>query len=202
MLNGLRHAARPVLVALFCASVAACSTAGQDDEDEFDERVLVGDVDGSDAVLAAIRDGTSVTVYVCGGDSTFDTHTRWFGGGSIDGEGAFSIDLEDWTIAGTFDDLDVAGTLTDPDGAQMTYSASAISTDSIAGLYTAEPDGCRTGVVLQDNGGGITGQGTWCNQAAEFGQVIILEPIEVTAQGIAVEVPLPTETKSFFVSKF
>lgn len=171
--------------------VAACDTGddGSEGGDSTDERMHVGTLAGTNVAIAAIVDGASLTIYVCGNEATLTTHTRWFRAVSIT-DGAFTgSDDAGWSVEGTVDEGIVRGTVTSADGTASTFEAAGVRKGSVSGLYTAVQDGCETGVIVQSNDDAMDDepdydvQGAWCNAMAEFDQVIILQPVTLTANG-------------------
>jgi hypothetical protein len=146
-------------------------------------RVLVGPIDGTDAELGLVVDGERVSAYVCGGELTRATISRWFeGAGSTD---AGTLATDSWELAWNAD----TGTLTDPSGVVSTFAV-ADQTESAA-LYDADDSGCRDGAVVWDDGGGLVLLGTWGCYAAgtellevtPVGTLRIADTLEATATG-------------------
>ncbi len=195
----LSHARTWVLA---LAALAACSDDGLPSED--DTRMRVGRATNGDREMAfaAAVEADTISVYACGGAQTFATHTRWFRDGGIDG-GAFEMELDGWTIAGSVAERTIDGMLTDPQGVDIPWQVEAVGDDDIAGLYTKELDGCVTGLVVQRQADSLDTQGTWCNDRTESAQVIVLSPVVLTAEGIHVQVDRPTDGAiDFFVAPF
>jgi hypothetical protein len=172
----------------------AFGCAADDGDDERSDRLFTGFADG-DIALAGVREDDILTMYVCGGEQTYATHTMWFHAlpivdGIIDGQTATA------SVHGELDDAgELTGTLRGPDGMDRQWSLSPTTQSSLAGLYTAVTDGCTTGVIVWESGTDQStdeptydAQGTWCNSASEFEQVIILEPLTFTSAGLQVSV--------------
>jgi len=194
-------------VSMLVLGTGACG--GSDGESEGGEppllaRSLVGQVDDSDVVLGVVVEDDDVTIYACGGVDTHATHSRWFAGrfGEGDDPDAFSIELDGFRIAGQRSSEAIAGSLRDPDGTMRSFTVAPTDEDGLSGLYWADVDGCRTGVVLFATPEGIDGQGTYCNDTGEFIQVIILQPVALQANGVEVQVDKPEGPTSFFVQPF
>jgi hypothetical protein len=178
----------------FACALTTGGCADDDGDDDRSDRLLTGFADG-DIALAGVREGDILTMYVCGGEQTYATHTMWFHALSIAGD---VVDGQSGTasVHGELDgDGDIAGTFRGPDGMDRAWSMSRISDGSLAGLYTAETAGCTTGVIVWESGTDQSSgqptydaQGTWCNSASEFEQVIILPPLSFTANGLEVSV--------------
>ena len=97
----------PAVLALVLASMSACSDDGAPRS-----RVRVGALDGTDATVGAVIED-DVTVYVCGGPTTFGTHTRWFRDGAIgEDDGPSSRDRHG--TCRSLNDGDAAGAYTCP----------------------------------------------------------------------------------------
>ncbi|KYF57189.1 hypothetical protein BE04_31495, partial [Sorangium cellulosum] len=162
--------------------------------------ISVGAVDGTDAVLAVVRGEGAVTLYVCGGASTYATMTRWFEGPE-DPSGAFSIESGGWTA--TADPGGGSGRLRTPDGAELAFRARPAAPGSIEGLYAADDGGCRTGAVVFTPEGAESPalQGTWCAVGDRFAQVTPLRPLSaLDRRGIQVQVELDGARKNLLVT--
>lgn len=149
---------RPSMLAL--CTLAACGP---------DERVFVGSIDGTDAEVGLTVANGQAAAYVCGGDETRATLTRWFEGPAETTAG--SLVADDWTL--TWDGS--SGTLTDPDGTASTWVAEDQS--RTAGLFEATDSGCHDGAIVWDAAGAATMLGTWGCYAAN------LPMLEVTPVG-------------------
>ena len=195
------------LLALSCvASLVGC--AEDDDGDGRSDRLLTGFADG-DIAMAGVIEGGILKVYICGGEQTYATHTMWFHALPIDGD-VVDGQADGASVHGEFDERgDISGTFRDRDGIDHPWSMEPTREGSLAGLYTATTDGCTTGVIVWESGTdqstgepGYDGQGTWCNMASEFEQVIILPPIALESSGLEVSVPDREGFESFFVEPF
>ncbi len=188
----------------WCLALVALSSVGCDGGDDpepiaLSARVHVGKVDGTDVVMGAVVESNdTLTIYSCGGATTLATHTRWFGGTfGLDGDpNAFSMTTDDFVMTGERTEDGISGELVEPDGTAHAVSFAPTADDAAPGLYSATMDGCRTGVVVFDDG---TTQGTYCNDQGEFTQVIILQPGDLSANGFEVSVERPDGPISFFV---
>ncbi|WP_437314999.1 hypothetical protein [Sorangium sp. So ce385] len=182
-----------MLGALLCAACAAGPEPAPPD-------ISVGAVDGTDAVLAVVRGEGAVTLYVCGGASTYATMTRWFEGPE-DPSGAFSIESAGWTA--TADPGGESGLLRTPDGAVLAFRARPAAQGSLEGLYAADDGGCRTGAVVFTPEGAESPalQGTWCAVGDRFAQVTPLRPLSaLDRRGIQVQVELDGTRKNLLVT--
>ncbi|WP_438024051.1 hypothetical protein [Sorangium sp. So ce233] len=185
-----------VLGALLCAGCAA-------DPEEHEAPATgtsVGAVDGSDAVVAVVRGEGEVTLYVCGGASSYATMTRWFEG-TVEANGAFSLSNGGWTARA--EPGGDAGTLRSPDGAELAFRVRPASLDRDEGLYSAVDSGCRTGVVVLTPEGAEAPalQGTWCGAGDLFAQVTPIRWLsELDRRGIEVRVELEGAPKNLLVT--
>lgn len=181
----------------FCASMLFAIVACSDDGQLGPATQRVGTATTGDVVFAAVVDD-DISVYVCGGASTFATHTRWFRDLALDDDGGFEATLDGWTLSGIAEDDVIRADLVGP-AETLTLEGRAARENSIEGLYTKTLDGCTTGLVMREEGGETLSQGTWCSDQGEFAQVIVLEPV-LTSEGIHVEVMKPAgETVDFYV---
>ncbi|WP_437965774.1 hypothetical protein WMF04_40030 [Sorangium sp. So ce260] len=182
-----------LLGALLCAACAA-------DPEAPPPEISVGAVDGTDAVLALVRGEGAVTLYVCGGASSYATMTRWFEGPE-DASGAFSLASEGWTASA--DPGGESGRLRTPEGAELAFRARPAAVDGIEGLYAAVDGGCRTGAVVFTPEGAETLalQGTWCGAGDRYAQVTPIRPLSaLDRRGIEVQVELDGARKNLLVT--
>ncbi|WP_433929116.1 hypothetical protein AB3662_36470 [Sorangium cellulosum] len=185
-----------VLGALLCAG---CAADPADHEGPATE-TSVGTVDGSDAVVAVVRGEGEVTLYVCGGASSYATMTRWFDG-PAEANGAFSLSNGGWTARA--EPGGDAGTLRSPDGAELAFRVRPAALDRAEGLYAAVDSGCRTGVVVHTPEGAEAPalQGTWCGDGDRFAQVTPIRWLsEPDRRGIEVRVELEGARKRLLVT--
>ncbi|WP_437852444.1 hypothetical protein [Sorangium sp. So ce363] len=182
-----------VLGAVLCAACAA-------DPEAPPSEISVGTVDGTDAVLALVRGEGTVTLYVCGGVSSYATMTRWFEG-TEDPGGAFSLESDGWMA--TADPGGESGRLRTPEGAELAFRARPAALDRIEGLYAAVDGGCRTGAVVftPDDAEAPALQGTWCGAGDLYAQVTPIRPLSVLdRRGIEVQVELSGARKKLLVT--
>jgi len=158
---------------------------------------------GQDAAVAVVSDGLQVTVYVCGGPTTFDKLSRWYKG-DVDAEGAFKLEKGNSEVTG--DLRSGTGQITTDAGGALSFAVHPIDNDQ-EGLYAAMDDSCRTGAVVGDldGNGTVRLQGTWCQAMSatenRFAQVSPLTPANlITARGIGLKV-LIDPGKSIFVDR-
>jgi hypothetical protein len=146
---------------------------------------------GADAVVALVATEGLANFYVCGGDTTVLTHTGWMAGDAY-GSG-LQLEGEDWSASGAVEDHEASGWLARPDGPPLAWTAQRAAADTIAGLYATVDSGCRTGVVVTQQGPDAepTVRGSWCDEAGARMQVTPILPVELTPMGLAVQVMLP-----------
>lgn len=140
----------------------------------------VGRVDGTDVVVAIAVAGDEARAYLCGGDATRATWTRWLAGDASAGDVTTTAD--GWTVtAAVLGAGSLGGSVSGPDGVR-TFTATA--TTGVGGLYRgSEP--CPTGLVVWMTTVGPAAQGAWC-KGGIYGQVEPVIPIALTPQGIGV----------------
>lgn len=155
---------------------------------------------GQDAAVAMVSDGAKITVYVCGGPTTFDKMTRWFQG-DLGPDGTFELE-KSGGFQVTGDLTSGKGQLTTDLGQTLAWAARP-TTNEVEGLYAAMDGSCRTGAIVGDLDGNGTMrlQGTWCDGLDRFAQVSPLTPaMSLTDRGIAVSV-LTDPVKTIFVDR-
>jgi hypothetical protein len=186
------------------AGVAASGCAGAESVDPapVSAPLYVGNVSGIDALLAVVVDGEELVAYVCGGSSSFATHSRWFRAPAGDARER-EIDLENdgLSLVGSLDGSGARGELREADGTIRSWTAAALH-GGVAGLYAVEDEGCLTGVIVgaSEEGADPPAQGTWCNAAGERAQVTPLRPILLQDRGFEVSVTVGGKSRQLFVT--
>jgi hypothetical protein len=161
----------------------------------------VGGVTAGDAKIALVVDEEAgrFVLYVCGGDATYATHTRWFAGEIADA--TIEANKDGWSIAGDVWSDGAMGSLVDPSGNRIQWSAGIAGGTTISGLYDTMDEGCRTGVIVIDDGRGAPiVQGTWCNADGLREQVTPISPVALTDRGIEVAVEVAGVERRLFVT--
>lgn len=151
----------------------------------------VGRVAGTDALFALVVDEYRAGGYSCGGDDTLSSHTEWFMGESVVRHGdSLFIDCGLTSVTAYFGDGEMTGFITDRDGVEWPWTATQPRPGTLTGLYAAPDPKCATGaIVLQDDATSAPlVQGAWCNGAGDFYQVTPMDPIQLSEDGLAVEV--------------
>ena len=153
---------------------------------------------GGDAAIAVATRGAEVSVYLCGGPSTFASLTRWFEG-AVGADERLSLTSDDGAVL-TGDLAAGRGEIATPDGQTLAYRVSAAGA-AVEGLYEAE-GACHAGVVAGDlDGDGQTHfQGAACDAEGKVAQVTPILPVAVTERGLAVRV-LTTPATTLFVER-
>lgn len=152
---------------LLLAALSSLVAAGCGRPDETSGGTWTGSVVGSDAVVGAVVSGNRAAVYVCGGDSSFATVTRWFQGTRE--ELSTGLLRDGWVVDAAAGGDSLAGKLVAPDGGTFVFSLAAAAEGSAAGLYSTVDAGCRTGVVVHGEASSM--QGVWCSDLGEVAQV-------------------------------
>ena len=147
--------------------------------------IYLGDVPGTDAVVAFVVDEVGiVNSYVCGGPTSYAELSRWFCGESDDaGDAREFVKLEDgWHMEAIIRDDVVGGTMTSVDGTSLSFTALRAEPSSQTDLFGAnELGGCATGAIVIDDGTGAPPrvQGTFCEEDGDgriYEQVTPLAP--------------------------
>lgn len=156
---------------------------------------FVGPLTSTDARVGLVVDDTKGVLYVCGGDTTRTTLSRWFKGPRT----AAGID---WTngdlhVVAAPQGTSWSGTLKKSDGTTFSFAVTPVVANTIAGLYDASlPEG-RAGVVVFQSSvsESPTILGTFQATSGPFEQVLPVREVSRTAAGIEVKIA----SKSFFV---
>jgi hypothetical protein len=100
--------------------------------------VYVGNVGGTDAKVALVVEDGNVLGYACGGNVTWSTHSSWFpmDEQSVLGDGSFTLTgANGHVLQGIYSAETAEGSLTLPDGTELTWSATVATENTPAGLY-------------------------------------------------------------------
>jgi len=111
--------------------IAACSSSNQTQ----DVQHYVGQVEGTDAFIGLVTDGSQITAYVCDGTDTTISILAWFKGSLS--ENAFTlVNDNNLTLTGKIDSGKASGSLSLADGSQHAF-VSEIAEGS-AGVFREE----------------------------------------------------------------
>jgi len=188
---------RCVLACLLGLALFGCGSSDDTTTPAANTAALVGTLAGTDARIGLVLDDTKGVLYVCGGDSTRATLTRWFRGTRT----AAGID---WTT----DDLRVVaaprgatwvGELKKSDGTSSSFEVTPTAAGTIAGLYESARAEGRAGVVVfqPSPSGPATILGAFKTTAGKLEQVLPVREVLRTPQGI--EVTVASVSTAFFV---
>jgi len=167
--------------------------------------MFTGRLQTADAVVGlAVSASGDVDAYVCGGDTNYATHSRWFAGSFA--SNAASLQVEDLGLDLTLQGDKIDVTFTAPDGTVHKAQAEKAADGNHSALYEASADAdCRWGVVVLDDGGAEPQvSGTWCNLVAStetFLQVTPVLPIDFSTDVLPVLVNTPDGELRFEVRR-
>lgn len=180
---------------------------GENDAAEAPISTFTGRLETADSVVGlAMSAKGDVDVYVCGGATTFATHSRWFSGSIASNEASFET-------AGVRLDLTLRGEkadiiLTTPDGTVHSTVADKAGSESRSALYESTTDNaCRWGAIVVDDGSAEPNVfGTWCHRTTPvasgepediFAQVTPVQPIDFSKIILPVLASTPTGEQRF-----
>jgi hypothetical protein len=112
--------------------------------------VFTGQIEGTDARVAAVATATHARLYFCGGDSSYETLSRWVPA-DIGKSGALAPDEASamgWVIQGTLRDGVLSGSLVAGDAGSYSFDAKPVDDRTLAGLYEATSDCGKVGVIV------------------------------------------------------
>ena len=145
----VRNALHMLALGLLAVVVAACGSgdpAAPRDPSPTAVPTFVGAIADSDALIAVLVDGAWMTVYTCGGEDSWETHTGWFYGRP---EGSsFDLEYGGLQVEGHFGEDRAWGTLTLVDGTALEFDAPRAEPDTAAGIYHHHAPGDRTGLIV------------------------------------------------------
>lgn len=165
---------------------------------EVEDGTYVARLSNSDAWVSVVVEGDVAIAYSCGGAESLEEQTRWMAG-TVDGT-AVTLDADGWTLDLEEEAGRLTGALAGPAGERFSVETEAVfegeRPESLRGLFTAVVDGCRAGVIIDDDGGV---RGAFCTETGFLSQVTPVMPVQQTADGIPVEAPGPDGVRSFAV---
>lgn len=107
---------------------------------------LVGAVEDSDIRLGAVVEGRRARLFFCGGDSSYETATRWIVV-DLDADGRFDYDDLGLRATGRLRSESLDGQWSAGDE-QHAFEASPIRADTLAGLYEGTAECGRIGLIV------------------------------------------------------
>ncbi|MFO0658754.1 MAG: hypothetical protein U0165_02825 [Polyangiaceae bacterium] len=162
------------------------------------EGSYVGHLSNSDADIAVVADGSSLVAYVCGGSQSYSTLTRWF---IADPQNGLHVERDGWVLDGSLGSEGWQGTLLSPEGQSFPWAASMVSAGSDAGLYQANSESGKAGVIVHESGEQIEIQGAYREKIGRVLQVTPVMPIHVEAGSLLVSVSQPDGEQTFRVER-
>lgn len=115
-------------------------------------RVYVGEIAGSDALIALVVQDGQLAGYACGGPNTWGSHTGWFFGTLSGSEINPTTAPNGHRLEGRLSGSSASGSFTLPDGTSLSWTAQEARPGTGAGLYAHEEDGQRTGLIVTNEG--------------------------------------------------
>lgn len=138
-------------------------------------QVFVGEIAGSDALIALVVQDGSLVAYACGGPNSWGSHTGWFYGSVGAGQINPTTAPNGHRLEGRLDGQTASGSFTLPDGNTLRWSAERARPASGAGLYSHEQDGQLTGLIVTN-----TGKMAGASRLATGDSTGLYTPVQVT----------------------
>lgn len=138
-------------------------------------QVFVGEIAGSDALIALVVQDGNLVAYACGGPNSWGSHTGWFYGSVGAGQINPTIAPNGHRLEGRLDGQTASGSFTLPDGNTLRWSAERARPGSGAGLYSHEQDGQLTGLIVTN-----TGKMAGASRLATGDSTGLYAPVQVT----------------------
>lgn len=175
-------------------------------------RAFVGMVEGTDAAVGVVVSGHKIIVYFCGGAETVGTHSGSLFAKRLGASREEPVDLAatqpggTWRVEGRAAGAHAEGLLWrgEDDPAPLRFRADATIEGTMADVYAAPGEPCRTTAVLIQPAPDAAPilQGTAClpdapedgslaGELDAFAQVVPVMPISLTPDGLPVTVPGP-----------
>ncbi len=188
-----------LLFALGCASCSTDDATGSGGADgTVTQETFVGAVAGTDVRLSLVRDGEALALFFCGGADSYATSTKWIRS-SAPGP-AYDLGEGGWKATFSVEGTSATGTVDRGVGVPLAWSAALVDEAGLAGLYEAEEQDGRVGVVVTlDEAGQPVVQGALVT-ATIAAQVVPIAPVERVSDRLRVQVLL-AEPKNLTVRR-
>lgn len=193
------------LVVPLALCLIGCS--GEHGESEAQISMFTGRLETADSVVGVVVSAQgNVDAYVCGGATTFATHSRWFSGSLSPSVALLDADGFQLSVAPRQESATI--TLVAPDGTKHSIEALRADPGSRSALYESAADStCHWGAVVMDDGGAEPNIfGTWCHRPSAvapgepeeiFAQVTPVKPIDLSRVVLPVLANTPTGEQRF-----
>ncbi len=132
--------------------LAACADTIQDKQPPLttDSNVFVGQIEGTDALIALVIDGNTFTAYTCGQEESWQALTGWFEGTVAGTSITTTPGGWDMTLEASLSNGVWQGTLT-ASGRSHTFTAERARTDRPAGFYLLNTDSREAGLIIDNS---------------------------------------------------
>lgn len=131
--------------------VAGCGDTRQDTQPvKKDSNVFVGQIEGTDALIALVIENNTFTAYTCGQEESWQELTGWFEGTIADNSIATTPGGWDMTLEAVLSDGVWQGKLT-ASGISYNFTAEAARTDRPAGFYLLNTDTREAGLIIDNS---------------------------------------------------
>lgn len=167
----MRHLVH-LLAGLLLALLVGCGNRSSPDTGP---QVFVGEIAGSDALIALVVQDGNLVAYACGGPNSWGSHTGWFYGSVGAGQINPTTAPNGHRLEGRLDGQTASGSFTLPDGNTLRWSAERARPGSGAGLYSHEQDGQLTGLIVTN-----TGKMAGASRLATGNSTGLYAPVQVT----------------------
>jgi hypothetical protein len=141
------------------------------------EGTWVSRVGTTDAWLAVTLQDTHAVAFICGGEQTLTTHTRWMYNTVDEHDEALAFEVEGWRLDLELTDPGAAGELTTPAGDVIGIGATLTAGNDLQGIYSSVNGGCRDGLIVIDSGDGPQAQGVYCDNRGHVRTAAPAEPL-------------------------
>lgn len=115
-------------------------------------RAYTGSLSSTDADIALVEQGGQVRAYVCGGELTYATLSRWFTlttSPGAHGESEVRGEADGWRLEGTLTASGAQGWLRGPDGEAARSWQARVVEDEVSGLYERREEVGVLGAIVQ-----------------------------------------------------
>jgi hypothetical protein len=205
-MDSFRRLVLSVSLLALIASGLACSSSSSPAPTATTSR-YVGTLAGTNVVVGlAVTDGNAL-LFFCGADATLTTMTHWMRGSAMLGQSfTLSDGVASATVAaaGSASATHLSGTFSVSASAKPVTFSLDLAQGELEGVYTDQlSEGLVTLIVLESGAhASVTAQGAFHDLTAkiEIEQVTPLNPLDLTAKGIAVDILVNGAKQQVFVT--
>jgi hypothetical protein len=174
-----RAVLRGCAAALACFSLG-CSGDAEPDPAEQSAHMWFGEVQDSDVKVGLAEQDGTVTLFFCGGDTSYTTDTHWFADRALLSE-PFSFSEDGWSVDGAMKNGILSGSVQSAVAESREWTAAPADSTTLAGLYVGAAPCGKLGLIVSQSrqDAEATGQGACLRVEGETAVVEQVNPVRL-----------------------